>query len=265
MFEINTGFCAKPQTVGIGGQGVDMQVLAEFEEGKLSEQVKIALQITDETIPSLSVADKMRLAYRYADYATERTQPMFTPEHRSTLSRGNAAVKMFTMFSSFTNQAQNLLVRTAQEGKRTGNWKPFAISLVVLLVVNPLAIMAIDDLRDKLYGRDDKDDPRKGFFFKWLKNVSGYLYFFRDFMQNVLTGYDTETPMTKWLNDIGETVGRGVQTIFSWEDTAKRDANALKFADKAIETLLTFMGIPYSTPKKVGQAVKKKIDESSNL
>ena len=248
-----------------GMQGAAMQVLAEFEEGKLSEQVRIALQITDETIPSLSVADKMRLAYRYADYATERTQPMFTPEHRSTLSRGNAAVKMFTMFSSFTNQAHNLLVRSAQEGKRTGNWKPFATSLVVLLVVNPLAIMAIDGLRDKLYGRDDKDNPRKGFFFKWLKNVSGYLYFFRDFMQNVLTGYDTETPMTKWLNDIGETVGHGVQTVFNWEDPERRKKSAIKFADKAVETILIFIGVPYSTPKNIAKAVKKQIDESGNL
>jgi hypothetical protein len=248
-----------------GMEGAARKVLSEIEAGQLSDVVKTALQIDDSVIPQLSPADKLRLAYRFADFVTERTQPMFSPEHRSTLSRGNAAVKMFTMFSSFTNQAHNIIVRTAREGKRTGNWKPFATTMVVLMVINPLAIMGIDGLRDKLYGRDDREDPRKNFFFKWLRNVSGYLYFFRDFMQNTLTGHETETPMTKWINDISETVGYGVQTLFNWEDPERRDRNAIRFVDEFVETMLTFLGIPYSTPKNVTKAVIKKVEEETNL
>jgi hypothetical protein len=247
-----------------GMEGAVMQVLDEIEKGELSESVKVALSIRNEDITGLSVADKMRVAYRYADFVVERTQPMFSPEHRSTLSRGNAVVKMFTMFSSFTNQAQNLIVRTAKEGKRTGNYKPFVTAMFVLLVLNPMAVMFIDSMRDKLYGRDNDDDPRKGWVANWFKSVAGYIYFVRDLAQKAISGYDIETPATKWLNDFAEAISYGIAAVLNLDDEAKRDKYIVKFADNALETALTYAGIPWSTPKKLAVAGYEKLEESGS-
>jgi len=242
--------------VASGMQGAVLQVLDEFKAGKLSNKVSVALDMTNEDIAALTPEDKMRLAYRYADYATERTQPMFSPEHRSSLSRGATIEKLATMFGAFTNQALNLVRRTSREGTRTGNYDALAKSLFVIFIVNTLGVMAIDEIRNRIYKRDGGN-----VFGRILNSWSGYVFFLRDLVSSVVSkiergtfmGYDVSWPITRVPELISNVAANGV-TMMTEENKAKREKAARKFVDDSLNLTLMLNGIPYETPKKLGKA-----------
>lgn len=250
-----------------GMQGAVLQVLAEFEAGKLSDGVRIALDIKDSEIKNLTPEGKMKLAYKFADYATERTQPMFSPEHRSSLSRGAPVEKIFTMYASFTNQALNLLRRTWREYRRTKDSEAFAKmakAFFVILVVNTMGVMAIDAIRDRIYGRESP-----AFLGGILRSWSGYFYFIRDLMSSVISkvergtfmGYDVSIPISKVPELLSNAISNGVM-IVTEQNASKREKAALNFFDDSLELFFLMQGLPYATPKKLimvttGQKKKK--------
>ena len=246
--------------VNPGMQGAVLQVLDEFKEGKLSREPKIALNMEDSEIANLTPEDKMRLAYKFADYVTERTQPMFSPEHRSSLSRGSTVEKLATMFGSFTNQALNLTRRSYREAVRTGDKKAYtklAKSLLTIFVLNTLGVMAIDDIRDKLYGRDGKS-----FLGKILSLWSGYMFFVRDLASSVISkiergtflGYDVSLPISRVPELLSNSLANGVNALTE-KDIKKRKKATINFIDDSLELAFMLSGIPYSTPKKLGKRV----------
>jgi len=246
-----------------GMQGAVLQVLDEFSQGTLSREVKIALNIEDSDIATLTAQDRMRLAYKFADYATERTQPMFSPEHRSSLSRGASVEKLGTMFGSFTNQALNLMRRSYREGKRTGDpaaYKKFAQSLFVVMVLNTLGVMMIDDIRDRLYGR-----KREGVISGILDTWSGYMFFVRDLASSVISkiergtflGYDVEWPIARVPELLSNTIANAVGVIT--EKGEKRKKKAARFIDDSLNLVLMMNGIPYQTPKRLAGVARELI------
>ena len=243
-----------------GTQGAVLQTLDEFKAGKLSREVGIALDMKDSDIAGLSPEQKMKLAYKFADYATQRTQPMFSPEHRSSLSRGSAVEKLATMFGSFTNQALNLTRRSYREAIRTGDkeaYAKFAKSLMVIFVINTMGVMAIDDIRDRLYGRDDR--PLWG---RILSSWSAYMFFVRDLASSVVSkiergtflGYDVSLPISRIPELLSNSIANGVNTLTE-KDIKKRKKAAINFIDDSLELSMMLYGIPYATPKKLAARV----------
>ena len=248
-----------------GTQGAVLQVLDEIQIGTFSPEVKTALDITAIEAQKLNPEDKLKLAYKFADYVTERTQPMFSPEHRSSLSRGTPVEKIATQFSSFTNQALNLIRRTYREARRTNDPKMYAKVakvLFYLLVVNAGGVFVIDDIRDRLYKR-----KRRTYGEAVLDSVSSYFYFLRDLEKSVVSkvkrgdwgGFDINIPILSFANVIGGTIASGIRMIAG--DKSKREKETRKFIDKSLEVILTTGGLPYRTPKRMLEIPFKKEKE----
>ena len=243
--------------VSAGMQGAALQALDEFDQGKLSREVKIALDMKDADIAKLTPAEKMELAYKFADYATERTQPMFSPEHRSSLSRGATIEKMATMFGAFTNQALNLMRRTYREARRTGEpaaYAKLAKTLFLILVVNTLGVMSIDEIRNRLYKKKDRPSIAGRILNTW----AGYMFFVRDIANSVISkvekgtflGYDVELPVQRVPELLSNVLANGVK-MMSDKTHSKRKKAAIRFIDDGLNLLLTMQGIPYATPKRM--------------
>ncbi len=252
--------------VSTGMHGAVLQVLDEFKSGKLSREVGIALDMKDSDISKLSAAEKMKLAYKYADYATERTQPMFSPEHRSSLSRGTPIEKLFTMFGSFTNQALNLVRRSYRDALRTGDpqaYTKLAKSLFVVFFINSMAVIGIDRLRDYFYGRKPKR-----LIPAILDTWAGYMFFVRDLSKSVISkvergpflGYDIEIPISRYPELFANVLANGTVALTD-RNYRKRKKAAMAFVDDALTLTLMTMGIPYETPKKYIETISKMIGE----
>jgi len=245
-----------------GTQGAVLQVLDEINIGKFSPEVRTALDTTATKAQDLNVEDKLKLAYKFADYVTERTQPMFSPEHRSSLSRGTPIEKLATQFSSFTNQALNLIRRTYRESRRTGDPKMYAKVakvLFYLLVVNTGGVFVIDEIRNRLYKR-----KKKTYGEAVLDSVASYFYFLRDLEKSVVSkvkrgtwgGFDISLPVLSFSNVVGDAIASGFRMIM--EKGEKKKKEATKFIDKTLETVLTTGGFPYRTPKQLLEIPFKK-------
>jgi len=254
--------------VSAGMQGAVLQVLDEFAQGKLSKEVRIALDMKDSDIMNLTPAQKMKQAYKFADYTTERTQPMFSPEHRSSLSRGATLEKLATMFGAFTNQALNLMRRTYREVRRTGDKAAYAKcakALFLILVVNTMGVMAIDEIRNRLYGR--KGTSIAG---RILNTWTGYMFFVRDLASSVISkiekgtflGYDVELPIQRVPELLSNVIANGVK-VFTEKSDKKRSKAATRFVDDAFNLILTMQGIPYETPKKLIVSATKQKKEAT--
>lgn len=249
LFDINA--------VSPGMQSAVLQVLDEIEAGKFSLEVAKALDMKTIDPTKISPEDKMKLAYKFADWCTQRTQPMFSPEHRSSLSRGATVEKLATQFSSFTNQALNLIRRTWREALRTGDPKIYAKLgkvLFLLLVVNTGGVFVIDSIRDRIYKRKQ----RRGFGEAILDSVASYFYFIRDLERSVVSkvkmgtwrGYDISIPVWGAANTFGDVIADGIGALTEKSYT-KRKKRAASFMDNALEIFLMLNGIPYKTPKKI--------------
>jgi len=150
-------------TVSIGMEGAVRQVLHEFRNERLSVHVKTALDMENADIKSLTALQKVQKAYEFADWVVSRTQPMYSPEHRNSLQRGNVFEKSLTQFTSYTNQVLNLVHSTYRHGKRSGNFRPLAKTLFYAFAVSSGGATLIDELRlvtkRALQGKDNGSHP----------------------------------------------------------------------------------------------------------
>lgn len=261
---------ADKNTVAGGMMGAVLQVLDEIKEGKLSREVKRGLNITNNDIQNLTPEQKMALAYKYADFATERTQPMFAKEHQSPLQRGTPLEQLMTMFGSFTNQALNLLrrsyndVQTAKDpDQKAAAWKKLAIAVFVIGVINPLGVMGINELRDKIYGREDEDEV----WLNYIQTLAGYMFFVRDAAYGLTSkikrgvfGYDINLSVFRPFNLIISAMAHGYNAITE-SKKSKRKKEALKMVDEGLNGILMLYGVPYYGPKKLTEAAIRAIEE----
>lgn len=279
-------------------EGAVLQALDEFTAGKLSKEIKEALDMDNADIAGLNPVEKMQKAYEFADWVIERTQPMFTKMQQSSLQRGVALEKLGTMFGSFTNQAFNLLVRTYMEQKTAGvqlqllesnfneraraesqkeqEWSEkmdaarkekhesdakFAKALIAIMVLNTLGIVAKEKVRDWLYDREGAP-----FLSTVLKSWTGLVFGVRDVAAPIIDGMLDE----KWFgNDVSLPIHRPIQltvdvplslgrAIFP-KNKADREKQTKKFVDQSMELILMRYGLPYRTPKKIIKAVGEKL------
>ena len=263
------------QTVTPGMQGAVLQVLDELQSGKLSDEVSTALDIRPKDISKLTAEEKMQLAYKFADWTTNRTQPTFAVEHRSSLSRGTPIEKMATQFSSFTNQALNLLRRTLTDAKDTKSKaavKRATKAFLAVMVVNTVGISLVNELRDLvLYDRRERE-KRGGLTEKMitsaLKSVTGMFYVVRDLagsamskiQKGTFTGYDVSLPVMRAANLFTDVAAHGFR-MFSHPSKRQRQKEALQFIDDSVELTLMMNGLPFSKPKRMVERVIEEVKD----
>jgi len=255
---------ADKNTVACGMQGAILQVLDEFNEGKLSREVQRALDISNSDIKNLAPEEQMKYAYDYARWVTERTQPMFAREHQSSLQAGSTFEQLMTMFGSFTNQALNLLRRTHNDAMTTGDpaaYKKLAVAVFTVCVVNPMGMIGINELKDKVYGRDDDEDK---LWMEWVNSLAGYMFFVRDLshavtskmQKGVFFGHDVSMPILRPVNLLATTIVHGYNA-FTETKRSKQKKEAMKAIDDGLNLLLMSQGIPYYAPKKMIESALK--------
>jgi hypothetical protein len=256
-------------TVKRGMQGAVRQVLAEFKDGALSPEVARALEVTDAQIPTLSAEDKMRLAYKYADYATERTQNSGLPEFQSTFQRGGGGEKFLTLFKSEAFASMNLRRRAYFEAKRTGSvtaWKRVAEISFVTVVMGSIGSMMINRARSLALGR--KLEPiEKDVAYNVLNQAIGGLPVVGDVGTSVLRhavlGYQGEAgdivPLQRAV-DVTVNTFNGMVDAANAETADRRNRALLKTADSAAEAVGLMAAIPYVPIKTIGQVVVRAVE-----
>jgi hypothetical protein len=252
-------------TVSPGMLGGISFVLDNFEKGIVTDQMRVALDITKEDIPNLTPEAKLKLAVRYGEFATNLTQPNFQPEHRSPISRGKNVFEVgFSVFGSFTNRVYSQIHREMGRYKRakTTEEKSDAFNRVVKVlflafVVQTAGMLARDEIRDIAYGRKDKN---KNIPLRILKAWSGYVFGVRDIVGSAVSkaerggfaGYDvdyvTETPIQLMADLLTAAL-----VFASDASKKKRDKAALRLVDLAVELLFLRFGLPYQNIKNLGK------------
>jgi len=248
-------------TVAVGMHAAVLQVIDEIEAGHLSREVARALDMKDSDLGGLTPERKLELAYEYADYATERSQPSFLKEHQSSLQKGTPVEKFFTMFSSFTNQALNEIRRsyndykTAPAAEKKAAMRKLATAVFVLGVINPLAMMGVNRLRDLAYGREGDDE----WWVEWLQSISSYIYGVRDIAFVLPSkikygpfGHDLDFNILQPFNLIMSGTAKAMDALTE-SNSKKRKEKMLKAIDQILYGSLMLFGFPYYGQKKMAE------------
>jgi hypothetical protein len=245
-------------------QGAVRKVLAELKDGDLSPVVQKALGVTNEQIPGMTPEQKMKLAYEYADYATERTQNSPLPEFQSTVQRGGPMEKFITLFASESSQSMNLRRRAFFEAKRTGSaqaWGRFAKVLLVTSVLNTLGSMMIDRARTKARGKEVSPIETDAAYRIIGGTVSG-IPIVRDITDPILRlailGKQSQSNSIIPLQRIVDTtIGTFNSLVMATNATSasKRTKAIVRAADQAAETIGLAAGIPYVPARTMGEIV----------
>jgi hypothetical protein len=251
-------------TVKRGMQGAVLQALDEFRDGHLSPEVARALGMTDDQIPTLSTPEtKTTAAYKFADYATERTQNMAQPEFMSTIQRGGPVEKMITMFASEASAAMNMRRRAYTEAKKDGTllgWIRLTKVLLVTLVLDSIGAMMIDRAKKKATGQ--KVDPLgKDAAYYVANQVVSALPLVRDIANPLLRygilGHQSGSTSILPIQRVVDTMingGNGLINMAKAMDATKRRKAAWKATDAILESIGLMAGIPYAPARTVVKA-----------
>jgi preprotein translocase subunit YajC len=252
-----------------GMEGAVRQTLDEFRAGKLSPEVKKTLQIENAAIAGLSPEQKMSYAYKFADYVTERTQAMGLPEFQSTMQRGSAFQKMFTLFGSEASASMNMRRRAYFEAKKAGTpqaWAKYAKVLTLTLILEPMFIVVRDRLRTAAKG-DKQEDIGKDIAEQLLNAPFEGLPVVRDLMRTAVrkafdkpTGSGSILPLQR-IADVATKAIVGMSDIATAKSRYARKKAALKTADATAEFVSLWTGMPYRPVMNLGEMGLRAVKE----
>jgi len=252
-----------------GMEGAVRQVLDEFRAGKLSPEVKKALQIENAAIVGLSPEQKMSHAYKFADYVTERTQSMGLPEFQSTMQRGGWGEKLLTLFGSEASASMNMRRRAYFEAKKVGTpqaWAKYAKVLTLTLILEPMFIVIRDRLRTAARGEKQESlgkDIAEALVNAPFEGLAVVRDVVRTATRTVLhkpVGSGSILPLQR-IADVT------VKAIVGWSDlaTAKnpyaRKKAALRAADATAEAICLWRGMPYRPVMNLGEMGLRAVKE----
>jgi len=249
--------------------GVDLGMLAAveqamdaFREGKLNEDMKDALDMTDEDIKNMTYPEQLKAAYKWADYCTERTQSMSRPEHMSGWQRGSELSKQFSMFMGETQKNLSGLFRAYSKVKRGDLGAKMHLIKVILLylVVSSYIIDAGGNaIRDILRGRRPDE-----WWATALKGLTSPIPIVRDITQAVTDqaqgkGFwasGGDTPIARVQETIVKAAVKGTKAM-----TAKTPKERREAAEDTLDALFNIagltLGIPYPALKEPFRIAKR--------
>ncbi len=265
-----------------------LKVLTEIKEGRIDDIVQRATGFSEKAILNMNEAQQLKLAYEFADFVTAKTQPMFSPEHRSSLSRGTAFERTLVMFGSATSRFKDVMIATGLDAKRLKQLQQEAVlktqnvegfenrqaaakarfvkSIFAVLVVNTAAVMTRDEIRNALYNRESK----LSFASKILKSWSGLMFGVRDVSNAIFrsldkgTSYGVDTQMSP-ISLIPELTARAGFNIIDAIESGDEKA-ALRAVDSTLNLVLTGKyGLPYQPAKSLTKIGKNRKQRKPNL
>jgi len=240
--------------VDLGMLGATYQAMDAFKAGKMPDQMRMALDITDAQVTKLTPAQKMELAYRWADFVTQRTQNQNVPEHMSGWQRGGELEKQLSMF--FGEMQKNIagFVRAYRAVKRgdPGAKALLLKSILIFAIIGHMVVDAgVDELKNQLRGR--RGD-------KWwaavLKSYAGYLPGIRDVagvvidqIQGRYYSSGGDTPYERVRAALEKPLSAGIGAINATTPKKRRD-QIMKFTDGLANFFSMLAGIPYHALKE---------------
>ena len=156
-----------------------------------------------------------------------RTQPTFHVKDRSTIGMSrNVFIRLATKYSSQRNK-NYMIVRRAFErynrSAKTGKDKAkLAKALTIITIISPLLLMAIDELRDRIYAKkEDKRSLLRKITTKYITLNFGNIYFLGPGVNSLISkiekgtyaGYDINNPLISLMDDLIDTVANAVRSI----------------------------------------------------
>lgn len=259
--------------------------LAGAGEGWLDKQLS-GLRFSDKTVVSIgmqgailkklddlrgsgmSVEEKLRKAYEYADYVTNRTQSTSAIEHRSQLSRSkNPVVRALTFAAGDNNTMWTLMRRMYhryQNSRSPADLTKMIQTLFYGLVLIQLGQAGIDWVMDRLYRQKKAPkDPGLWWIMSMANNAAGQMYILRDLVQSATSktlygefgGQDVSNMFLNIANN-------AVDMILAWGKEAEEPNNKNLFhaIKKTESVLLPMTGIGYMAPQKIIEKIIEKSD-----
>jgi disulfide oxidoreductase YuzD len=213
--------------------------------------------------------EKTRIAVRYAETVVERSQPMFGPEHRSHLSRGNEIQKTVTAFRGWQDALYGLIMREMFSLRRgeSQSLERVAKTLLWGVVVGSIGIWAIQGLRTVLRNALLDDDKRpETIWNKLLDSSFGAVPWVREFW-NAVDYWLTHPSGRLTVTGNGLAIQSAAEyiDIFShlrWFMTAKsknrKEYHAAEAVHQLWKSIVLIRGLPYVTTYTT-ERIKKEI------
>ncbi len=156
-----------------------------------------------------------------------RTQPTFHIKDRSTIGMSrNVFIRLLTKYSSQRNKNWMIIRRAFERYNRSPKTNKdkarLAKALLIIVIISPLFLMAIDELRNKIYGRKaSKRSLFRQMTTKYITLNFGNIYFLGTAMNSLLSkidrgtyaGYDINDPLTSTMDDLIDTVANAIRGI----------------------------------------------------
>lgn len=241
--------------------------------------VKASQSKVEKDSPTLTGDAKWESIMELAQRLIENTQPMYSREHRSLLSRSKSPLtRLVFSFTSVTNQLFNVYARSWMRFKTNPNrkqaWTRFVSDMFWLNISATIAMTGIDELKDLAFGEDPTWNKRTGRVLKFLLSPlylsSGLTSAAQDYLDSLDTGRwsgwnlkmaNSNLILGTLTNLIrgGVDLGLGLQK----DEFGQRDKDRIMkgFINITNETLKTFTGV---APKNLDKYTLKLIRVDRN-
>jgi len=248
--------------------------------GKIWNAAK--LEVKDK-YPGLSGEEYMQKVTERAEEIIRRTQPTWHPKDRSLIGRSESLfVRLMTKYTSQRNKNRIILKRITERYNRSGKTAKdkiiWAKNISKVLIMSALMITAIDELRNKAYGR--KSRSAWEYAVDTIGTALGTFYFVGDLFSSLISkvkmgtyaGWDTGNIVVNYVDTVVDAIAETTRTIGQLESKEKYKSGtkkgeekwkttAMKALDKVASSLLIMKGIPYDNVRRLIEGTIKMAGE----
>jgi DNA repair protein RadC len=253
-----------------------------FEIGRIWEATKLEVK---DLKPELSGDAYWNMVSERAEEIINRHQPSTFAQNRSEIARTkNFWERAGTMFTSQANKVYNQAAREFlryNTSQKTAKDKSKLVgNLITILLVTSLAINAVDNLRNFMLGRENKNASEQ--LVSIANNMIGNIYFVGPAWQSLSSkitkgtwqGQDIQNPLTSYAGTVIDALAETINAISQlrskeiyksgehrgeqkWETTAGK-----AFQD-ILNSIMQGKGIPYNNIKNIGKMITLPIPGSA--
>jgi len=167
--------------VDVGMLAATHQALDAFKTGEIPDRMREALDLTNDAkiknLKRLTPAEKMKLAYEWADWVTSRSQSQSVPEHMSGLQRGPETEKWLSMYMG---EVQTILSGLARAYNMKQRCVPGANEFYIKTLLMYVIVSSLVDISGNALDAWTKGRKPDEVWAAILKSVFGYVPIVRD-------------------------------------------------------------------------------------